>query len=316
MFCQVGGFDIRVLDLISNQTWKVFCQMSHLMARLCVRFMSNWHWGYVSQLSNATFDSCKLLPSFIPDWHTLCVRSDWQSLTFVFLRSICKYQHSSFARNIDLLEMLTYSSLANPGSLMTASLSCHQHGHATIAPTQSRPWHQRHLSTGNCRHQSAEAWSLYVLSACLDLRWFKQSQKPSSAETCGSGEERIVAAWNCPQTTSLLSLSLLRLCGFKKWYCIYICLTLCLFRPVLHLTLLFKFTTLQRRRCCPRMIESLKELGAIWGAWTSSLSGNYGLAVKVVTSRVRNMYLELVAVLINCISIIQVSFILVYVHTN
>lgn len=167
------GFWYQSLGSHIKSEWKVFCQMSHLMARLCVRFMSNWHWGYVSQLSNATFDSCKLLPSFIPDWHTLCVRSDWQSLTFVYLRSICKYQHSSFARNIDLLEMLTYSSLANPGSLMTVSLSCHQHGHATIAPTQSRPWHQRHLSTGNCRHQSAEAWSLYVLSACLDLRWFK-----------------------------------------------------------------------------------------------------------------------------------------------
>lgn len=114
------------------------------------------------------------LPSFLPDWHTLCVGSDWhkQSLTFMIIFEIylwipdlifCqKYQSS---RN-------SYSSLANPGSLMTVSLSCHQHGHATIAPTQSRPWHQGHLSTGNCRHQSAEAWSLYVLSACLDLRWF------------------------------------------------------------------------------------------------------------------------------------------------
>ena len=118
--------------------------------------------------------------------------------------------------------------------------------------------------------QAPISWSLKAVWLVSLLRC-KQSQKPSSAETCGSKEERIVASWNSLQTTSLLSHSLLGFRGFKKWY-LHL-LDSVSFPPRTVFDSSVQVHYIMRRRCCPRMIESLTELGAIWGARTSKSLG-------------------------------------------
>lgn len=123
--------------------------MSHLMAKLCMSYSCPVDRGpmYLSCLMQHLI--LKIDIRFVSDQ----IDIDKVSLLFEIYLQITdlifcqKYQSSRHAYILP-----TCSSLANRGSLMMVWLSCHQHGHATIAPTQhrqSRPWHQRHLSTSN-----------------------------------------------------------------------------------------------------------------------------------------------------------------------
>ena len=155
-----------------NQTWKVFCQMSTpdgtTLCQIHVQldigaYVSSVVWCNHLILAKFFF---QIDIRFVSDQIDIKQRSHvYDYIWDLFVG----YQIWSFARNISLLEILTppWQTLA---PWWRSHCPCHQHGHATIAPTQSRPWHQGHLSTGNCRHQSAEAWSLYVLSALLRFK--------------------------------------------------------------------------------------------------------------------------------------------------